>query len=166
MVMWAHQILKTSLIHGLPGRTSHAPLLCYSSVHAFLCKFFNLHGLYFTQVCTPKLVLFDWLCHYVCRFCVVFLVCNYALKLSIWNSSDGQVELLILNTVQKVMLWPRRKGCFTNFSIFHCQIIVHSYICKAFFFGYFVTFGYCLYRGVWAMIAVFLAYSLLQAPST
>lgn len=38
MVVWAHQTMKMSLIHGLPGLTNHVLSHCYLLVHASLCK--------------------------------------------------------------------------------------------------------------------------------
>ncbi|KAL0380818.1 UNVERIFIED_CONTAM: CDP-diacylglycerol--serine O-phosphatidyltransferase 1 [Sesamum angustifolium] len=84
-------ILKMSLIRGLPGLTSPVPLLCYSLVHAFLCK--SLHQ---------------------------FVLCFIR-----WASGALDPERSSENNL--------------------------------------VT---SVKRGVWAMSAVFLAYSLLQAPST
>ena len=45
-------------------------------------------------------------------------------------------------------------------------IIVHAGCSFVSLFGFLKTSSCCFDRGVWAMIAVYLAYSLLQAPST
>lgn len=73
----------------------------------------------------------------------------------------GQVELLILRALHLMILSHLSKGSLfpsahIMFFFFHLNPSIDtSLLCLCFFS-----------RGVWAMIAVFLAYSLLQAPST
>ncbi|CAH8353870.1 unnamed protein product [Eruca vesicaria subsp. sativa] len=71
-------------------------------------------------------------------------------------SSFGLVELLILRALLLVILSLLSKG----------SLFLFIYVFSSFEFVSLTVLCLLSLRGVWAMIAVFLAYSLLQAPST
>lgn len=94
-------------------------------------------------------------------FCIAFLLIICFPFTFCFECPGGRVEFLTLKVVQTKILLSLWKGVIFEASP-HWMLNLPSFLT----WSSKKLLSCCLCRGIWAMIAVYLAYSLLQAPST